>query len=83
MLTVLRDRVLVKPESQREYEASGLYVADDDAPDVMGTVIACAEGLDVQADDVVIFPPSAGQVMEHNGERLIVLEADEILAVVE
>ena len=82
-LTVKGDRVLVKPESQREYEHGGLYVADDDAPDAIGTVIACGTVTDVHPDDVVVFPPSAGQVLEYQGERYLVLHEDELLAVVE
>jgi chaperonin GroES len=76
------DRVIVKPENQQEYEHSGLYVVDHYAPDVMGTVIACGPG-DVKVDDVVLFPPTAGQVLEHGGERYLVLREDELIAVVE
>lgn len=83
-LNVLGDRVLVKTEPQGEYRtASGLHVAEDYAPEVLGTVIACADGLDVRPDDVVIFPPSAGQLFDYEGERYLAVQHDEILAVVE
>lgn len=78
------DRVIVKTEPQDEYEtASGLYVADDDAQEVIGTVIACPPSGDVKPDDVVIFPPSAGRFFEYDGARYLALRADDILAVVE
>jgi len=83
-LAVLGDRVLVRAVPREEtITDSGLIALPEESADVMGTVIACADGLDVKTEDVVIFPPSAGQVLEHEGERYIVLGHDEILAVVE
>ena len=84
MIQPLSDRVIVKAESQKEYTSdAGLYVADDGALDVVGTVVAVGTVTDVQVDDVVIFPPSAGQVLEHDGDRYLVLRSDDLLAVVE
>lgn len=83
-LTVIGDRVLVKTEPQQVSQtASGVFTVEDYAPEVLGTVVACAEGLDVHPDDVVIFAPSAGQLLDHDGARYLVLQHDEILAVVE
>ena len=83
-MTPLQDRVIVKVERQREFTSdAGLYVTDDDAPDVIGTVIACGRVTEVQPEDVVIFPPSAGQRLEHEGTDYLVLREDELLAVVE
>lgn len=83
-LSVLGGRVLVKAESQQESRtASGLVTVEDYAPDVIGTVVACADGLDVHPNDIVIFSPSAGQLMDYGGDRYLVLTHDEILAVVE
>lgn len=80
----LKDRVIVKTERQGEYTAaSGLYVADDEPQEVIGTVVACAPNDDVKPDDVVIFPPSAGRFFEYDGERYLALRSDDILAVVE
>lgn len=76
------NRVIVQTEPQDEYvTASGLYVADDDAKEVMGTVIACPDGCEVRPDDVVIFPASAGRFFEYAGTRYLALHADDILAV--
>lgn len=83
-LQVIGDRVIVQTEDQSVTErASGIVTIEDYAPNVIGTVIACADGLDVKAGDIVIFPPSAGQVLAWQGAEHLVLGADEILAVYE
>lgn len=83
-LGVLGDRVLVKTEPQGEFQtATGLYAVEDYAPHVVGTVTACPDGGDVRIGDVVIFTPEAGQVLDHEGDSFLVLQSDEILAVVE
>lgn len=81
-MKVLGDRILVEVISQQQHlHASGLLTIDPDAPEVMGTVIWAPADGDVQIDDVVIFPPSAGQVMEHDAKRMLVLKSDDILAI--
>lgn len=81
-MRVLGDRILVETLPQQEHiHASGLVTVEDRAPEVMGTVVWAPEHGDVQIDDVVIFAPSAGQIMEHDGKRLLVLQEDEILAI--
>lgn len=77
----LKDRVIVRPERQDEYEtASGLYVADDGAQNVIGTVISVGDVPDLAPDDVVIFAPSAGSRLDHDGQSYLVLHGDDILA---
>lgn len=76
------DRVIVQPERQQEFTTdSGLYVADDEAMEVIGTVRAVGQVTEVQVDDVVIFPPSAGVPLDHGGERWLVLHEHDILAI--
>lgn len=83
-MQVVGERVIVRIEDQTVTErASGLVTIEHYAPNVVGVVTACADGLDVQVDNVVIFAPSAGQAIEWQGETLLVLEPDEILAVYE
>ena len=82
-LGVRGDRVIVKPETPKEYQQGSIVVLDQDAPDVMGVVIACGDVMDVAVDDIVIFPPSAGQVLEYAGERYLVLRESELLGVFE
>ena len=81
-LMIRGDRVIVKA-AEPPTEINGLYVPDSYAPDVIGTVIACGDVQDVQVDDVVIWPPSAGQVLEYENARYLVLTESELLAVVE
>lgn len=76
--------MLVEPEDQSVTEhASGLVVIDDYAPSVMGTIVACGDVQDVKIDQVVLFPPEAGQEMEYEGQRYLVLTEDELIAVLE
>lgn len=83
-MTVLGDRVLIKPADQSVYQThTGIIVQEDYAPEVIGTVVTCREGLEVRPDDVVIFPPSVGRVVTYDGDRYLVVDADHILAVVE
>ena len=80
-LTVRGDRVLVVPESQEVYEQpSGLVTVESYAPEVLGTVVACGDVRDVRVGDVVLFPPSAGQHLEYDETRYLVLHESEVLA---
>lgn len=82
-LQVRGDRVIVRLETQPVQKINSLYLVDQYAPDVMGTIIACGETVDVKLDDLVIFPESAGQRMDYEGEPLLVLREDELIAVLE
>ena len=62
---------------------SGIVTIEAYAPDVIGTVVACGGVTEVSIGDVVLFPPSAGTVMEHEGRRYLVLHEEELIAVVE
>lgn len=78
----LKDRIIVKPEQQDEYQsASGLYVADHDAQSSIGRVKFVGEDSQFQPNDVVIFSPLMGSRMDHDGESYLVLREDDILAV--
>jgi co-chaperonin GroES (HSP10) len=82
-LMIRGNSVIVKAETPVEIERNGLILPNDEAPDVVGTVIACGDVTEVQLEDIVIFPASAGTVLEHEGERYLVLREEELLAVVE
>lgn len=77
------DRVLIAPIPQREHAmASGLLTIEHDTPDVIGRIVSAGASVDdVAVDDVVIFPPSAGQRVEFQGERYLMLRSDELLGV--
>lgn len=77
-------RVLVAAEDQSLYERpDGLVIVESYAPDVLGTVVAHGDVAEVGIGDVVVFPPSAGQVMEYDGRRYLVMDESELLAVLE
>lgn len=81
-LAVRGDRVLIAPITQREHETdSGLLTIEHDTPDVIGRIVSAGDVTDVQVNDVVIFPPSAGQRVEFQGERYLMLRSDELLGV--
>jgi len=84
-MRVLGERVLIKAIHQAEHEtASGILTVEHHAPDVIGTIEEIGDGVchaDFQVGNLVVFSPVAGQVMDHEGERFVVLEQDEILAV--
>lgn len=84
-MRVLGDRVLIKAINQAEHETdSGLYTVENHAPEVIGTVMEMGRDLehaDFGVGDLVLFSPLAGQAMDHDGERFVVLEHEEILGV--
>lgn len=83
-MKVIGERVIVKTEDQTlKTRPSGLFTLEAYAPHVVGTVVACADGLDVRPEDIVIFSPEAGIAMTHEHEEYLVLHPDEILAVYE
>lgn len=83
-LTVRGPRVLVEAEDQSITEReSGIVTVEQDLPDVVGVIVAAGTVWDVTVGDAVIFPPSAGQVVEWGGRRYVALREDELLAVVE
>lgn len=77
-------RVLVQAEDQSVTERdSGIVTIEHYAPEVIGTIVAVGDVTEVKVDDVVVFSPDAGQVLDHEGARYLVLAEDELLAVVE
>ena len=80
----LKDRVIVETARQTESATpSGVILIEDHAPAVVGRVIAAPETAEIQPEDVVIFPPSAGQPLDLDGSSYLVLDAEEILAIYE
>jgi co-chaperonin GroES (HSP10) len=81
-IEMIGTRVLVRPEDQHEHtQQSGVIIVESYAPEVIGTVIACGEVTEVNPGDVVLFTPEAGREMEWGGQKYLVLDEDEILAV--
>ena len=93
-LKPLGDRVLVKPAPKEEKTSSGLYIASgaQELPQ-RGEVLAVGTGkldqngnriaLDVKVGDQVFYGKFGGTEVKVDGEELLILRADDILAVLE
>ena len=92
-LRPLHDRVIVKRHDQETKTASGLIIPDAAAekPD-QGEVLAVGNGkvqdngqvrpLEVKVGDRVLFGKYSGQAVKVNGEELLVMREEDIMAVV-
>ena len=90
----LNDRVLVKRLEEETKTAGGIYIPDSakEKP-TRGKVIAVGNGksnddgvrkaLDVKAGDQILFGKYAGTEIKVDGEDLIIMREDDILAVVQ
>ncbi|MCL1840339.1 MAG: co-chaperone GroES [Propionibacteriaceae bacterium] len=90
----LEDRVLVQPLEAETTTASGLVIPDTakEKPQE-GKVLAIGPGrvddkgvripMDIKPDDVVIYSKYGGTEVKYNGEEYLLLNARDILAVVE
>ena len=92
-LRPLHDRVIVKRLDQETKTATGLIIPDAAAekPD-QGEVLAVGNGkvqdngqvrpLEVKVGDRVLFGKYSGQAVKVNGEELLVMREEDIMAVV-
>jgi chaperonin GroES len=90
----LNDRVLVKRLEEETKTAGGLFIPDSakEKP-TRGKIIAAGNGksndegvrkaLDVKAGDLILFGKYAGTEIKIDGEDLIIMREDDILAVIE
>jgi chaperonin GroES len=93
-LRPLHDRVIVKRQDQETKTASGIVLPEAAAekPD-QGEVLAVGEGkvledgkrrpLDVKVGDVVLFGKYSGQTVKVEGEELLVMREEDIMAIVQ
>ena len=93
-LKPLGDRLLVRPVEEEETTASGIVLPDTakEKPK-RGTVLAVGEGkrldtgerspVNVRKGDQVIFASYAGTEIKLDGEELMIMSEDDVLAVVE
>ena len=90
----LHDRVVVKPIEAEEVSAGGILIPDSaKEKSTKGEVVAVGPGkktedgkilpVDLKAGDKVLFGKYAGQSVKVDGEELLVIREDEILAVVQ
>jgi chaperonin GroES len=89
-----RDRVIVRRTEEEKTTASGLIIPDSasEKPS-QGVVLAVGKGkitengtlikLDIEVGDTVVFGQYAGTEIKSDGETLLVMSEDDIVAVVE
>ncbi len=93
-LQPLNDRVIVEAAAKEEKTASGIYLPDSaQEKPRQGTVLAVGPGkvldngkrepVDVKVGDTVLYGKYSGTEVSVEGEDVIILRADEILAVLE
>ena len=93
-LKPLQDRVIIKRLDSEEKTAGGIIIPDSAKEKPLeGKVLAVGPGkkaddgkptgMDVKKDDVILFGKYAGTEIKVDGEELIILREDDILAVVE
>ena len=93
-LKPLQDRVIIKRLDSEEKTAGGIIIPDaaKEKP-LEGKVIAAgtgkkgedgkASGMDVKVNDIVLFGKYTGTEIKVDGEDVIILREDDILAIVE
>ncbi len=90
----LHDRVLVKRMDEERTSPGGIVIPDAAAEKpIKGEIIAAGNGkilengevrpLDVKAGDKVLFGKYAGTEVKVNGDELLVMKEDDIMAVIE
>ena len=93
-LRPLHDRVIVKRLEEERVSAGGIVIPDSATEkQTRGKVIAAGEGriledgkvrpMSVKAGEVVLFGKYAGQEIKIDGEELVFLKEDDIVAVIE
>lgn len=88
-LKPLQDRVLIKRMESEQKTASGIIIPDAAQEKPMkGQVVATGPGKDnnpmtVKTGDLVLFAKYSGNELNVDGEDLIIMREEEILAVIE
>ncbi len=88
-LKPLADRVLIQPTAAEEVTASGIIIPDSakEKP-LKGTVLAVGNGtkdeeMVLKEGDVVLYGKYAGTEVELDGDKVLIMRQNEVLAVVE
>ena len=84
----LADRVLVKPANAEEKTSSGIIIPDSakEKP-LKGEVLAVGNGtkdesMEVKKSDTVLYGKYAGQEIELDGEKYLIMRQSDILAII-
>lgn len=86
-VTPLADRVLIKPTAAEEVTAAGIIIPDSakEKP-LKGEVIAVGNGtkdedMVLKAGDKVLYGKYAGTEVEIEGEKVLIMRQNEVLAI--
>jgi chaperonin GroES len=93
-LRPLHDRVIVRRVEEEKLSAGGIVIPDNAAEKpIRGEVLAVGNGkvldsgeqrgLDVKAGDSVLFGKYSGTEVKVEGEELLVMREDDIMAIIE
>jgi chaperonin GroES len=93
-LRPLHDRVIVKRMEEERLSAGGIVIPDSAAEKpVRGEIVAAGNGkildngekraLDVQVGDTVLFGKYSGTEVKVDGDELLVMREEDIMAVIE
>ncbi len=84
----LADRVLIQPTAAEEVTASGIIIPDSakEKP-LQGTVLAVGNGtkdeeMVLKAGDKVLYGKYAGTEVEIDGDKVLIMRQNEVLAVI-
>lgn len=85
----LADRVLIRPVPAEEVTVSGIIIPDSakEKP-LKGTVLAVGPGtkeetMELKAGDTVLYGKYAGTEVEIDGEKVLIMRQNDVLAVFE
>ena len=87
-LKPLADRVLIQPTAAEEVTASGIIIPDTAKEKPMrGTVVAVGNGtkdeeMVLKEGDTVLYGKYAGSEIDVDGDKMIIMRQNEVLAVV-
>lgn len=88
-LKPLADRVIIAPVAAEEVTRSGIIIPDSakEKP-LKGTVLAVGNGtkdeeMVLKEGDTVLYGKYAGTEVEYEGEKVLIMRQNEVLAVVE
>ena len=74
------ERVLLKPDAAKDKTASGLVLPTAEKKMYQtGTVVEAGEGLDFEKGLSLAWPTSKGIDIEMGGEKLVLVDAEDIL----
>ena len=82
-MKALADTVFVRPTFVEKVRESGIVIPDAaEERATQGVVVSAGERAPVKEGDVVLFSRYAGQDIDIDGDRLLILKAHDLLAVI-